>query len=112
MKLLLAAAQLDFTTWIRGLMSAAISGGASAITGGITVSGLAPDQFNFQTGKFYVLVGTLFAVNATVSIAKFLQAHPIPDLKTVEVTEQAGTPTKTVTTTTTATAPVDAEPAK
>jgi hypothetical protein len=97
-----AANSLDLDGWIRGLLSAGISGGASAITGGIVVTGVDPQHYNFQAGKFWILVGTLFVVNAVVSMAKFLQAHPIPEVKTVtttvEVTEQGKMAPKTVTT--------------
>ncbi len=100
MGLLIAAGSLDLSGWIRGLMSAGISGGASAITGGIVVTGVDPQHYNFQAGKFWILVGTLFAVNAIVSMAKFLQAHPIPELKTVTTTVQTiavgNAPVKTV----------------
>ena len=93
---------MNLDDWIRGLLSAAISGGASAITGGMAVSGMDPDHYSFQAGKFWILTGTLFAVSAVVSIAKFLQAHPLPDMKTVtttvEVTEQGKSAPKTVTT--------------
>lgn len=102
MKLVNVAGQLDFTAWVRGLLSAGISGGSAAITGGIVVSGMDPDRYNFQAGKFWILTGTLFTVNAVVSIAKFLQTHPIPDIKTVttsvQTIEQGNAPVKTVTT--------------
>lgn len=94
---------LDVDGWLRGLLSAAISGGASAVTGGLVVSGMDPSHYNFQAGKFYILVGTLFAANAVVSMAKFLQSSPLPTTKivttTTAVTEQANQPpviTKTV----------------
>ena len=102
MGLLLAAGSLDLDSWVRGLLSAGISGGASAITGGIVVTGVDPQHYNFSAGKFWILVGTLFIVNAVVSMAKFLQAHPIPDIKTVTTTVQTtvigGAPPKTVAT--------------
>ena len=102
MRLFATAANLDIDSWLRGLLSAGISGGASAITGGVVVSGIDPEHYNFQAGKFWLLVGTLFLVNAIVSVAKFLQAHPLPDLKTitttVQTTDQGSAPTKTVTT--------------
>ena len=102
MKLFAAASTLDIDGWIRGLLSAAISGGASAVTGGLGVSGMDPSHYNFQAGKFYILVCTLFAANAVVSMAKFLQSTPLPTVKivttTVEVTEQGKAPPRTVTT--------------
>ncbi len=102
MKALAAASSMDLDGWMRGLFSAGISGGASAVSGGTLVSMLAPDQFNLQTGKFYVLMGGLFAANAVVSIMKFLSANPLPPIKTVTastaVIEQPGSPPTTVST--------------
>src|SRR5450755_4964088 len=89
--LLANASNLDFDGWLRGLFSAGISGGASAVVGGFTVSGMDPQHYNFQTGPFYVLVGALFATNAVVSIAKFLSASPIPTVKQVTVMTQTVT---------------------
>lgn len=104
MKLFTIAGNLDLDTWLRGLFSAGISGGASAVSGGTLVSMLAPDQFNLQTGKFYVLMAGLFVANAIVSIMKFLAQHPLPEVKTVttsvQVTQQGGEPPKTIVTAT------------
>ncbi len=86
--LLTNASNLDFDGWLRGLFSAGISGGASAVVGGFTVSGMDPHDYNFANAKFYILVGALFATNAIVSIAKFLSASPIPSVKEVTSTVQ------------------------
>ena len=94
------AANLDFDGWLRGLFSAGISGGASAIVGGFTVSGMDPHDYNFSNAKFYILVGALFATNAIVSMAKFLAASPLPGVKEVTSTTQTvstpGVPTKII----------------
>ncbi len=92
MNLLTTATALDFEGWLRGLFSAGISGGASAIVGGITVSGMDSKDYNFYTPKFYVLIGALFLANAIVSMSKFLSAQPLPGLKQVETTVQTITP--------------------
>ncbi len=65
----------DIEGWLRGLASAGISGGASAIVGGITVTGMDPAHYNFFQAKFYILVGALFTANAIVSISKFLSTQ-------------------------------------
>lgn len=92
---------LDFDGWLRGLFSAGISGGASAIVGGFTVSGMDPHDYNFSNAKFYILVGALFATNAIVSMAKFLAAQPLPSMKeitstTQTVTTASGAPIKVI----------------
>ena len=104
MRLLQVASKLDVDSWLRGLFSAGISGGAAAISSGTLVTGLAPETFSFYTWKFYAVVFGMFISQGIVSMAKFLQAHPLPEMKTVTtgvaVTEQAGEAPKTVTTVT------------
>ena len=95
MGLLDGAKNVDFDGWLRGLFSAGISGGSSAVVGGVTLSGIDPDHYNFYTSKFYIVVGILFATNATVSIAKFLTAQPLPGTKLVEKTIQTTIPATT-----------------
>lgn len=96
MKLLTQASTLDFRNWIRGLLSAGISGGASAVVGGFTVSGMDPHDYNFAQAKFYILVGALFVTNAVVSIAKFLSAQPLPGVMQTETTTRTITPATAV----------------
>lgn len=91
MKLLSTAATLDIDGWLRGLVGAGISGGASAVTGGLVVSGLDPNHYSFVASKFWILVGSLFMANAVVSMAKFLQGQPLPVLKTTERTVETTT---------------------
>lgn len=75
--------KLDWSTWLRGIIGSFISGGSSAIVGGVTVSGIDSEHYNFATHRFYVLVVTLFLANGVISLAKFLSATPLPDeLKT------------------------------
>ncbi|HEV2201917.1 MAG TPA: hypothetical protein VGR73_19025 [Bryobacteraceae bacterium] len=78
MKMFTMIGRLDVAAWMRGLLSAGISGGASAIVSGLVVSTSDPDHFNPQSAKMWTLVGTMFAANGMVSIAKYLQAQPIP----------------------------------
>ena len=87
------AAGLDVNGWLRGLFSAGISGGASAVVGGLTVSGMDPQHYNFQSKPFYILVGALFTANAIVSMAKFLSSQPLP-VREVVTTVQTTPPTR------------------
>ncbi len=89
---LATAQRLDLNGWLRGLFSAGISGGASAVVGGFTVSGMDPKDYNFAQAKFYILVAALFATNAIVSMAKFLSMQPLPGMKQIESTVQTITP--------------------
>jgi hypothetical protein len=103
MSIATAASNLDLNGWLRGLFSAGISGGASAVVGGFTVSGMDPKDYNFAQSKFYILVGALFVTNAVVSVAKFLAAQPLPGVKEMtamrQVVQQDGQATKIIDTT-------------
>jgi len=79
--------------WIHGLGAAAIGGGASAVTAGVTVSAIRPDSFNFagQVWPTLELMGVLFVVNGIMSAFAYLKQSPLP-LESIEVQE-----TKTVT---------------
>jgi hypothetical protein len=91
---------LDFSEWFRGLIAAFVSGGASAITSGITVSAMDSRDYNLATGKIYALMGAMFAVNGLMGAAMFLRNKPVPDHKIVTTTIQETTvrPTKPATT--------------
>lgn len=58
--------------WIKGILSAGIGGGATAVSTMI----VAPDQFNIQTGLKNVVA--VAAVSALVSVANYLKQSPIP----------------------------------
>lgn len=103
MKLPMGFGQLDFSDWIRGLVSGFISGGANAISAAFVAPALSPD-LAVGTSKFFIMVGSMFLMSGTLSMMNYLRTKPIPDLKTVTsataVISQAGTsPTiiKTVT---------------
>src|SRR5580704_9969718 len=92
MNLLSSAQALDVDGWIRGIFSAGISGGASAVAGSIVLPALDAKDFNVYTAKFYIAIGALFLANGLVSVSKFLAAQPLPGLKQVEKTVQTITP--------------------
>lgn len=92
MSIVTAAGTMDFNGWIRGLVGAAISGGASAVTGAIVLPALDAKDFNVYTSHFYVAIFALFLANALVSVSKFLAAAPLPSLKEVTTTIQKTTP--------------------
>ncbi len=82
---------LDFSEWVRGLMAAFISGGASAITGGFTVTQMDPKDYNIYGRKLYALMGTMFLINGVIGAAMFLRTKPVPDHKVVKTTVQETT---------------------
>ena len=60
--------------WLRGLITAAISGGANAIT--VTI--IRPQDFNFDTGWSNLWHFT--AISALVSVAIWLKSNPVPPI--------------------------------
>lgn len=103
--------RLDFSDWFYGLISGFIGGGAGAVTSGITLNLLDPNDFNVYTSKFYITVGAMFLANGTMTAMGFLRQKPLPTFKTVETTvrttEQRSEPPTIVTTVKeTVTAPV------
>lgn len=102
MNLPLGFGKIDWSDWVRGIVAAFISGGAAAVTSGVTVNMLDPDRYNIHTGSFYVLILAMFAANGTLNMMAFLREKPLPELKTVvstvETTRTPGIPTTTVVT--------------
>ena len=78
--------KLDWGNWLYGLFAGFIGGGANAVTGGIVVSQFDPHDFNFSTGKFWFLLGSMFLVNGAMSAFWFLKQHPLPTIETVTTT--------------------------
>ncbi len=92
---------LDWGSWIYGLLYGAIGGGASAVVSGITVALNDPKDYGIGSGKFIGLVVTVFVANAAMSMFLYLKQTPLPAVKTVatvQTVEQEGKPTKTITT--------------
>ena len=64
---------LNWHVWLRGLISAAVSGFATTIT----VMIVDPNTFNLDTGIKQVL--TVAVVSAIVSVANYLKKSPLPE---------------------------------
>ena len=88
MSIATAVQNLDIGGWTRGLIGSAISGGASAIAGGIVLPSLDSDHFSVLKPRFWIAIFALFCASAIVSIAKFLQMEPLPKMKTVVTTKE------------------------
>ena len=88
MKLLGDFDDLDIAEWLRGAIAAFVSGGASAVTSGITVSAIDNKDYNLGegSGKLLVLMTTMFLVNGFMGLMFFLRQKPVPDHKVVERT--------------------------
>lgn len=68
--------------WLYGLGSAAIGGGASAVTSGLTSMGFAPDKFNMANASgIWHLLGLMvanFIVSGFLSVMFYLRQSPLP----------------------------------
>jgi hypothetical protein len=80
MNALVVATKLDWNGWIRGLFGALISGGAGAVGAGFGASILDPGH-DLVGGRLLALIGSSFLFSGIVSLAKYLQMHPVPEEK-------------------------------
>lgn len=90
--LLAKAKQLDFDEWIRGIVSAGISGFFSALSSAIVLPALDSNDFNVFKLRYYIALLALGMTSSLVSISKVLVAKPIPDYKEITNTFQTITP--------------------
>jgi hypothetical protein len=67
--------------WLRGIIAAAISGGAGGVLTGFAAVGIDPQHFNLQSGIGATLrIGAAAAlINAVIGVAAYLQKSPLPD---------------------------------
>ena len=80
-KLFRVATKLDWSGWLRGIFSAVISGGAGAISAGFGVTVIDPNKdFSGPNGygRLFDLMLFCFLFSGVISLAKYLQANPIP----------------------------------
>src|ERR1039457_2324125 len=98
MQMLTTASKLDWAGWLLGIFGACISGGAGAIGGGFGAVIVDPshDFTPGQGGTYHLLMlmGVAFLFSGIISLAKYLQTHPVPDIVTTEV-KQTTTLTQT-----------------
>jgi len=83
MQILTTASRLDWAGWVRGIIGAFVSGGAGAIGAGTGTIVVDPEKFNVSTPQglhsLLTAMGIAFLVSGIISLAKFLQTHPVPD---------------------------------
>lgn len=68
------------THWIRGLLAAFISGGASAVSAGFSATMVAPETFNLQKGLAGTceMMGICFLISGVLRATQFLKDQPLP----------------------------------
>ena len=101
---LATAQRLDYEGWLRGLFSAGISSFSGAVASGFGPALVDPKDFNLQNPILMIKTAAIgAAISGVVSMAKFLNAQPLPGVKEVTTTVQTLTPAtqsepKTITT--------------
>lgn len=83
--MLVTAHRLDWRGWILGVCSALVSGGAGAVGGGFGAM-VADPSHDFTVGTpggvrhLLTLMLIAFIFSGIISLAKFLQIHPVPEV--------------------------------
>ena len=67
--------------WLRGILAAAISGGAGGVLTGLAAVGIDPQHFNLQAGMAATLRigGASALINAVIGVSSYLQKSPLPE---------------------------------
>ena len=67
--------------WLKGMLAAAISGGAGGVLTGFAAVGIDPQHFNLQAGMSSTFrIGMAAAlINAVIGVAAYLQKSPLPE---------------------------------
>ncbi len=71
----------QYEIWAKGVIAAAISGGAGGVLTGLAAVGIDPQHFNLQTGMGATLhiAATAALINSVIGVAAYLQKSPLPD---------------------------------
>ncbi|HEY2823068.1 MAG TPA: hypothetical protein VGJ06_18630 [Candidatus Acidoferrum sp.] len=66
--------------WLKGIIAAAVSGGAGGILTGFAAVGIDPQHFNLQSGMHETMRMGLCAalINSIIGVAAYLQKSPMP----------------------------------
>jgi hypothetical protein len=66
--------------WLRGIVAAAISGGANGVVTGFAAIGIDPSHFNLGAGFHHTLAigGVSAAISAVLGVALYLRQSPLP----------------------------------
>jgi hypothetical protein len=66
--------------WLKGILAAAISGGAGGVLTGVAAVGIDPQHFNLQAGigATMCIAAAAALINAVIGVAAYLQKSPLP----------------------------------
>ena len=71
---------MTWKIWMKGIVAAAISGGANGIVTGFAAIGIDPGHFNLEAGLHHTLAigGISAAISAVLGVALYLRQSPLP----------------------------------
>ena len=74
------SAWTNFRVWWRGLVAAAVAGGANGVITGFAAVGIDPQHFNLQTGLRATLgiAGVSATMSCIIGVAAYLKQSPLP----------------------------------
>ena len=66
--------------WAKGLVAAAIAGGANGVITGFAAVGIDPNHFNLQAGirPTLAIAGVSAVMSAIIGVAAYLKQSPLP----------------------------------
>lgn len=66
--------------WAKGLVAAAVAGGANGVITGFAAVGIDPNHFNLQDGfrPTLAIAGVSAAMSALIGVAAYLKQSPLP----------------------------------
>jgi hypothetical protein len=94
--------KLSWQTWLYGLVSGVIGGGAHAVIAGVAVSVAHPELATLKDQ--FQIMGVVFLISGALAAFTYLSKSPLPEVvpdtttTTVGVTTQPGAQPKTTTT--------------
>ena len=70
----------NWQIWMKGIVAAAVSGGANGIVTGFAAIGIDPSHFNLDAGLHHTLAigGVSAAISAVLGVALYLRQSPLP----------------------------------
>ncbi len=71
---------MSWKVWMKGMVAAAVSGGANGIVTGFAAIGIDPSHFNLEAGLHHTLAigGVSAAISAVLGVALYLRQSPLP----------------------------------
>lgn len=84
---------LDWGNWIYGLVAGFIGGGSTAVSGGLALLVIDPNDFNFSNPKLFKAMAAMFLFSGVKDMMLYLHQQPLPKIiTTTTVTETSVSP--------------------